>query len=50
MSSLSTEAVEALNGKRPATMGEAGGIPAVRRSDMEALMLYLMKRDVPRGT
>lgn len=50
VSSLSTEAVEALNGKRPATMGEAGGIPAVRRSDMEALMLHLMKRDVPRGT
>lgn len=50
VSSLSIEAAQALNRIRPATMGEAGGISAVRRADMEALMLHLMKRDVPRGT
>lgn len=50
VSSLSIEAVQALERVMPATVREAEGMPAVREADLEALILHLMKADVSRET
>ncbi len=50
VSSLSIEAVQALNGAKPVTIREAEGMAAVREADLEALILHLMKADVSRET
>jgi tRNA uridine 5-carboxymethylaminomethyl modification enzyme len=47
---ITIEAREALNKRRPSTMLEAEAIPAVRQADLDGLALYLMKRSVSRET
>lgn len=48
--SLSYEASQSLNRLQPATLGEAENLPAVRQSDMDALILHVMKGNVSRET
>ena len=48
--SISTEAALALNVSKPGTLGEAEKLPAVRQSDMDALILHVMKGNVSRET
>jgi len=50
VSSLSIEAVQALNKEMPVSVREAEGMPAVREADLEALILHIMKVDVSRET
>ncbi len=47
---VTIEAREALNMKRPRTLADAEAIPAVRQADLDALVLYLMKNSVSRET
>ncbi len=47
---ITIEAREALNERRPATLLEAESIPAVRQADLDGLALYLMKKSVSRET
>ncbi len=47
---VTIEAREALNKKRPETLADAEAIPAVRQADLDALVLYLMKNSVSRET
>ncbi len=47
---ITIEAREALNTRKPRTLSEAESIPAVRQADMDALVLYLMNRSVSRET
>ena len=48
--SLSIEAAQTMNHKRPSNIGEAERISGVRQADIEAIVLFLMKRDVSRET
>lgn len=48
--SLSIEAAQALNRLKPQMVKDAEKIPGVRQSDMDSLVLHLMKGDVSRGT
>ena len=50
VNTITIEAREALNRRRPATLTEAESIPAVRQADMDALVLFLMNRSVSRET
>jgi tRNA uridine 5-carboxymethylaminomethyl modification enzyme len=50
VNTITIEAREALNERRPATLMEAESIPAVRQADLDGLALYLMKRSVSRET
>lgn len=50
INSLSIEAAQSMNRKRPSNIGEAERIPGVRQADIEAIVLFLMKRDVSRET
>lgn len=47
---VTIEAREALNRKRPETLADAEAIPAVRQADLDALVLHLMKNSVSRET
>ncbi len=47
---ITIEAREALNRRRPVTLSDAEAIPAVRQADLDALVLYLMSRSVSRET
>ena len=47
---VTIEAREALNMKRPRTLADAEAIPAVRQADLDALVLYIMKNSVSRET
>lgn len=48
--SLSIEAAEAMNSRRPESIGQAEKMSGVRQADIEALVLHLMRGDVSRGT
>ena len=50
INSLSIEAAQSMNAKRPSNIGEAERIPGVRQADIEAIVLSLMKGDVSRET
>jgi len=50
VNTITIEAREALNKRRPATLLEAESIPAVRQADLDGLALYLMKESVSRET
>ncbi len=47
---ITIEAREALNKRKPETLSDAEAIPAVRQADLDALVLYLMKHSVSRET
>ncbi|MCK5133411.1 MAG: tRNA uridine-5-carboxymethylaminomethyl(34) synthesis enzyme MnmG [Candidatus Sabulitectum sp.] len=47
---ITIEAREALNRRRPETLSDAEAIPAVRQADMDALVLHLMSGSVSRET
>jgi tRNA uridine 5-carboxymethylaminomethyl modification enzyme len=47
---ITIEAREALNIRRPMTLSAAKAIPAVREADLDALVMYLMKKSVSRET
>lgn len=47
---ISIEARESLNRRRPKNISEAESIPAVRQADIDALVLHLMKERVSRET
>ncbi len=47
---ITIEAREALNKRRPETLSGAESIPAVRQADLDALVLHLMKESVSRET
>lgn len=49
MEGLSWETREALQRARPSSLGEASSIPGMRPSDMESLLVGVLRR-VPRGT
>jgi tRNA uridine 5-carboxymethylaminomethyl modification enzyme len=48
--SISIEAREALNLRRPDTLSDAEAIPSVRQADLDSLVLHLMKESVSRET
>ena len=48
---ISWEAREALDRARPSNLGEAAGLPGVRPSDVDGLLVHLARKGgVPRGT
>ncbi len=50
VNTITIEAREALNARKPATLLDAESIPAVRQADLDGLALYLMKKSVSRET
>lgn len=50
VATISIEAREALNRRKPPTLSDAESIPAVRQADIDSLVLYLMKESVSRET